>query len=258
MQFNKSWTMGSFDDQQHYAVLSEDGSFTAYSKEYDEHYHSTKDGALKESLKKHIQPAFALQKNKDEIYILDICFGLGFNTLATLWYVQQNDISTKLYIYSPELDEALIRSLKDFQYPEEFEGFENLIEELSEQGWYEDENIVIELFLGDAREYVRGFEKSFDIVYQDAFSPSANPALWTQEYFSDIASAIKDDGVVTTYSTALKTRLALHNNGFYIYLNSGEDFRDATLASLRVIDGYKRVDMEHKITCNPDVEPLRD
>ena len=35
-------------------IQSDDGSYTAYSPEYNEHYHSTKDGALNESLKKHI------------------------------------------------------------------------------------------------------------------------------------------------------------------------------------------------------------
>ncbi len=242
----------------HQLVLSEDGSYTAYSKEYDEHYHSTKDGALKESLQKHVIPAFTIHKDKDELHILDICFGLGFNTLATLWYHQQNSLTSKLYIYSPELDSELVYSLKDFTYPEEFESFSNVIEDLSEQGWYEDENFSIELFLGDAREYVKGFEEQFDIVYQDAFSPSTNPILWTQEYFADIEKAMKEDGILTTYSTALKTRLALHSNGFHIYLNSGEDFRDATLASLSKLHGYEEVDMAHKIQCNPDVKPLRD
>ena len=41
--------------------------------------------------------------------------------------------------------------------------------------------------------------------------------LWTKEDFEDIANAIKDDGVLTTYSTALKTRLALYENNFNVY-----------------------------------------
>ena len=40
----------SFNDKLHRIILSDDGTYTAYSKEYDEHYHSTKDGALNESL----------------------------------------------------------------------------------------------------------------------------------------------------------------------------------------------------------------
>ena len=65
-------------------VTTNDGTFTLYSKEFDECYHSTKDGALNESLNKHIIPAFNLAPKKDKITILDICYGLGYNTLSTL------------------------------------------------------------------------------------------------------------------------------------------------------------------------------
>ena len=248
-----------FDDKLHSMVLSDDGSYTAYSKEYDEHYHSTKDGALHESLVKHINPAFEIQHNKDEINILDICYGLGFNTLATLYYHQKNNLSSKLNIYSPELDSILVKSLKDFIYPSEFDDFKHIILKLSKDGVYDDDFFHIEVFLGDAREYIKRFDKEkFDIVYQDAFSPKVNPILWTQEYFSDIKNIIKEDGILTTYSISLPTRLALYENGFNIYLNSGDGFRNSTVASLSSLEKFKQVDMPHKISCNPDVEPFRD
>ena len=247
----------NFDDALHSLTLSEDGSYTAYSKEYDEHYHSTKDGALKESLKKHVIPAFSVM-NKAEVNILDICYGLGFNTLATLLYRDENFPEKKLKIYSPELDSALVKSLEFFEYPALFSKYREIILALSSHGVYEDERTYIELFLGDAREYVKGFENQFDIVYQDAFSPSVNPMLWTQEYFKDIATAMKRESVLTTYSISLKTRLALYENGFKLYLNSGEDFRTATIASFRVLENFKVVDMPHKIACNPSVSSLRD
>jgi tRNA U34 5-methylaminomethyl-2-thiouridine-forming methyltransferase MnmC len=248
----------AFDDDLHSLKLSEDGSFTAYSKEYDEHYHSTKDGALSESLYKHIIPGYKHTQAKDRVVILDICYGLGFNTLATILYYQEHAPETKLAIYSPELDASLIKSLPNFSYPERFAPLHEIIETLSKEGHYEDEKLSIELYIGDARVYIKNFKKKFDIVYQDAFSPSTNPILWTQEYFADIKEALREDGVLTTYSTALKTRLALYRNGFHIYLNSGEGFRGATIASLAPLDGYEEVNMEHKIACNPDVEPLRD
>uniref|UniRef100_UPI002635BDEE MnmC family methyltransferase n=1 Tax=Sulfurimonas sp. TaxID=2022749 RepID=UPI002635BDEE len=112
--------------------------------------------------------------------------------------------------------------------------------------------------LGDAREYVTRFEDFFDIVYQDAFSPSTNPILWTKEYFSDIAKVMKKEGVLTTYSIAFKIRLALYENGFYIYLNEGEGYRTATLASQTQLPNAIVVDMEHKISCNPDIKSIRD
>ena len=242
----------------HSLELSKDGSYTAYSKEYDEHYHSTRDGALQESLLKHVIPAFKIKKHLDEINILDICFGLGFNTLATIYYHHKNNSTCRLNIYSPELDETLINSLNSFVYPEEFEGLEMIISELIKNKSYTKNNLHVELFIGDAREYIKKFNNHFDIVYQDAFSPSKNPMLWTLEYFSDIKKSIKEDAVVTSYSIALPTRLALFENGFNVYINSGEDFRDATLASLSELDQFTPVDMKHKISCNLHVEPLRD
>ena len=250
--------MEIFNDDLHTIVLSNDGSFTAYSKEYDEHYHSTKDGALKESISKHINPAFSIKKNQKEINILDICFGLGFNTFATLLFYKQNNLTSKLKIYSPELDSSLVKSLINFRYPKEFEEFKPIIKAICEDGIYEDDNFYIEVFLGDAREYIKNFTNKFDIVYQDAFSPTTNPILWTKEYFCDISDAIKKDGILTTYSVALRTRLALYENSFNIYLNSGDDFRNATVASKEELSEFKLVDMEHKISCNPQIKPLQD
>lgn len=249
----------NFDNALHKMVQSSDGSFTAYSREYGEHYHSTKDGAFYESLLKHIEPAFSIKKGFCELNILDICFGLGFNTLATIYYYKKNALTSKLSIFSPELDTVLVRSLLDFSYPKEFEDLHHIIKDLVEKGVYDEENIHIELFLGDAREYVKKFSKEkFDIVYQDAFSPSANPSLWTIEYFSDIKNIIKNDAVITTYSISLPVRMALYENGFKIYLNQGDGFRDATVASLEPLSGFKSVDMEHKIRCNPDIASLKD
>ena len=239
-------------------VKSDDGSYTAYSSEYDEHYHSTKDGALKESLLKHVIPAYNLSKELEVVNILDICFGLGFNTLSTLYYYKKNNIDKKLNIYSPELDAKLIKSLKGFTYPDEFKGMKHIIDTLVDSGIYKDEKIYIELFTGDAREYIKSLDMKFDIVYQDAFSPSVNPILWTQEYFNDIKDITDAKGVITTYSTALKTRLALYENGFKLYINKGKDFRNATLASMSKLEGYEEVDMEHKIKCNPDAKSLSD
>jgi len=242
----------------HDLVKSQDGTYTAYSKEFDEHYHSTKDGALKESLEKHIIPAFELKKQKTQLYILDICFGLGFNTLATIYYYKKYAPNTKLFIYSPEFDKELISSLKNFNYPNEFNDLKEIINSLVEKNFYKDDKLNIELFLGDAREYIKKFSNHFDIIYQDAFSPSKNPTLWTKEYFSDIKKAIKKDGILTTYSIALKVRLALYLNGFNIYLAQKEGLRDFTIATLDTIENLKKVDMEHKITCNPDIKPLSD
>lgn len=248
-----------FNSPSHAMVLSEDGSYTAYSKEYEEHYHSTKDGALHESLSKHVIPALERKKHQKEIVILDICFGLGFNTFATLYYCKQYNLTSKLRIYTPELDANLIKSLPLFHYPKEFEPFRKIIESLATTGIYSDDRWHVEVFIGDAREYIKKFEvDTFDIIYQDAFSPKANPVLWTLEYFADIAKCIKPDGLLTTYSIALQIRLALFQNDFNIFLASGDKVRDFTIASKGDVEGVEVIDMKHKISINPDVRALRD
>jgi len=250
--------MTGFNDAKHQCVCSEDGSYTAFSVEYGEHYHSTKDGALTESLYKHVLPAMSCFESEASLRILDICFGLGFNTLATLDYLRRQGSGKKIEIVSPEMDEALVRSLKDFKYPENFRSLLPIIDAVSRTGRYEDEHVSVEVLFGDARKILPALETPFDIVYQDAFSPIHNPLLWTREYFAEIARLTHEKSIVTTYSTALRTRLALYENGFKVYVNTGEGFRNATVASKGELRGFETVDMPHKIKCNPEIVSLKD
>lgn len=239
-------------------VQSDDGSYTAYSPEYDEHYHSTKDGALHESLVKHVQPAFLLHMQKKHLKIIDICFGLGFNTLATLYYRDTHFPHTTLEIFSPELNGELVASLVTFPYPDIFTPYIPIIAALVECGVYKDEKTKITVVITDARIAMRELSGIWDVCYQDAFSPSANPLLWTREYFEDIARLMGDNGIITTYSIALAIRMALHENGFNVYLNTGEGHRSATVASRRLLCEFEKIDVEHKMKCNPGMTSLRD
>ena len=254
--------MGSGYDEslrgQKEVIVTEDGSMTLYSKEFDQAYHSTKDGALQESLQKHVIPAFSLQKNKDHLTILDICFGLGYNTLATLFYVKSNHLDTKIHILSPEFDRELVESLSTFEYPKEFDVLQSIIQELSQNFYYEDDQFKIEVLIGDAREVIPKINNKIDVVYQDAFSPKQNPLLWTKEYFHDIRAICNDDAIITTYSTAIATRMGLYENGFEIFLYYGEDARRSTIASPQMIEGLEYIDMELKKQRNKDARSLKD
>jgi len=239
-------------------VLCEDGTNTLFSKEFDEPYHSTKDGALHESLEKHVKPSFSIKKEQAKLTILDICFGLGYNTFATLYYIKKQKRSTKIHILSPEFDEGLVRSLDTFDYPPEFENIKHIIKAISQDLYYEDKQFKIEIFLGDARISIPKIEEKIDIVYQDAFSPAHNPLLWTTEYFSDVRAICKKDAILTTYSTAAAIRLGLYENGFLIFVHRAEMMRYSTVASLKMLDDLEYINMELKKERNPTARSMKD
>lgn len=239
-------------------IITEDGSKTLYSCEFDEPYHSTKDGALHESLSKHVIPALDRQGHKAKLTILDICFGLGYNTLATLYAIKERKLTTKVEILSPEFDRELIGSLRHFSYPQEFDVLKPVIEALSRDGFYEDEQFKIQILLGDARLSIPKIEQSIDIVYQDAFSPQQNPLLWTREYFADIRKVMVEEGILTTYSTAASTRLGLDENDFHLFFYDAQNARRSLIASPSLLEGLEPIDMKLKKERNPTARSLRD
>ncbi|WOE70101.1 MnmC family methyltransferase [Hydrogenimonas thermophila] len=240
-------------------VETADGSYTCHSEQFDECYHSTKDGAFKESLKKHIEPAFTLiDSSKKELTILDICFGLGYNTLTTLYYVNKNVFNYKLHIVSPEFDEFLVRSLDKFPYPEPLQSFKPIVSEISKNGCYEDENIRINVVFGDAREFLKRTDLTFDIVYQDAFSPKKNPLLWTKEYFADLSKHLTNDAIVTTYSLATPVRMGMVENSLFVYEPPSSGVRSGTIASPSSNLPLNKIDMALKKERNPNAAPLYD
>jgi len=221
-------------------VKTKDNTFTLKSLEYNECYHSS-EGALKETYYKHVSVGFDVVKKK-EIRILDICFGLGYNTFSAVLNRPQN---AKLKIFSPELDLELIKSLKNFKYPKEFEKIGDIINSISENLYYKDEFVEIEVKNIDAREYIKNL-KDIDIVYQDAFSPKVNRELWTIEYFKDIKKILNKNGVITTYSVATPIRCALYKLGFKLFTHKDNFIRKGTIATLKEID-YPKVDFEEKL-----------
>jgi len=239
-------------------VLCEDGSYTLFSHDFNEPYHSTKDGALHESLEKHVKPALSLKSKQEKLTILDICFGLGYNTFATMYYIKKHNIKTKIHILSPEFDEDLVHSLSTFNFPQEFDDIKYIIESISKDLYYEDEQFKIEVLLGDARASIPNIQEKIDIVYQDAFSPTHNPLLWTYEWFRDVRAICKDDAVLTTYSTAAAIRLGLYENGFYIFVHRAELMRYSTVTSLEMLEGLEYIDMELKKVRNTEAQSMKD
>ncbi len=240
-------------------MQTKDGSHTLFSQKYNQHYHNPDDGAINESLTKHILPTFKYHENKKELKILDICFGIGYNTFSTIYHIKKNKLNKKVSIYSPELDGNLVSSLQNFDFPKEFEDIKHIIKEVAKNLKYEDEDIKIEVSIGNARKYIKTLEKqSFDIIYQDAFSSEVNVELWTKEYFDDIYKLCNYTCVMSSYSVATPIRLSMNEAGFFIYEYRPEK-RKITLAtkSKKNVLG-KFIDMDLKRQRNKEAKAIYD
>ena len=244
-------------------IQSHDGSLTLYSAKYNEHYHSLREGALQESYKKHIFPAFACADIASAAHILDICFGLGYNVYSCLLYAQKYLPKTKLHITSVELDLPLIRSLVDFTYPQEFEeiyDFKKIQISLSSDLCYESEHLSIKIINQDAREAIANLTQSFDIMFQDPFSLNKTPLFWTTEYFQLIKQKMHPKTILTTYAKSSAILYTMSECGFVLYKNKEKKRTIGTLASLQFAEfaDFLTIDMKNKLQIHPDLCMLHD
>ena len=252
---------------------SADGSMSAYNAEFDECYHSLKDGALNESLYKHIYPSLwhckthygdTLEALPNALYVLDICFGLGYNTLALLSTLARGQIlgvpfACKVKIYSPEKDESVFKMLHNLTYPpymsdvlqlnEMLEHFESARQVSQYDGKIGDMEFEIYLYKGDTLVFLENLKRDlcgeFHIIFQDAFSPKKNPTLWSKEYFALLYHLLHPQGIITTYSQSRAVRENAINAGFRVYDYKANNVRGSSLISKESLNLEKLKEVNH-------------
>ncbi|MFC1696752.1 tRNA (5-methylaminomethyl-2-thiouridine)(34)-methyltransferase MnmD [Nanoarchaeota archaeon] len=190
-------------------ITTKDNSITFYNEKAEEWYHS-KTGAIEESFEKYVKPS----KIKDGYKILDICFGIGYNSLAALH-------TADVEIVALEKDERIIQKIPTITLPPEYKHLEKefaVIKNLArdKEHWSKN-NQNIKIILGDARINIKQLKQnSFDAVFLDPFSPKKQPELWTYEFFTDIKKVMKKGAILTTYSCARIVRENLTKAGFIV------------------------------------------
>ncbi|MBU0535761.1 MAG: hypothetical protein KKE20_02260 [Nanoarchaeota archaeon] len=198
-------------------VLTKDNSVTFHNKEFDEHYHSLT-GAKEEAVKKYAEPCriAELAKSQGEINILDVCFGLGYNSAAALDAALQSNPDCIIRIIALENDQEILDQAKNLEVS--FRNYE-LIKAIAEKHKAEKRNISLELLFGDAQEKIKEIDSDeilFDAVFLDPFSPKKCPVLWTEEFFKDISGLMKKGAILATYSCARSVRENLKAAGLEV------------------------------------------
>lgn len=89
--------------------LTKDGSIGLYNNEVQDIYHSSR-GALQEAIQKFILPSGLLNfaETNDKINILDICYGIGYNSKSALYLSKKKNKNIKIKIDALEIDEELV------------------------------------------------------------------------------------------------------------------------------------------------------
>lgn len=189
-------------------VVTGDGSLTFYNGAYGETYHSIS-GAEEEALKKYAEVCHEqLQRN---VRILDVCFGLGYNTAAALDAAQGT-----IEVVGLENDEVILQKIQELS--PRF-GTYALIKQCAQKKGrvVMEKKVTLKIMLGDARETIKRLNKDyFDVVFFDPFSPKKCPELWTEEFFRDVVSVMKKGGILTTYSCAAVVRENMRHTGFAV------------------------------------------
>ena len=199
-------------------VLTKDGSFTLRSHIFQENFHSL-EGALKETEIKFINPSDLKRFNDKSLNVLDICFGLGYNS-ASLFnnLIRQNSF---INWYALEIDKKPLKySLgnKSFQklwHPKVLKIFK----ELSKNSKYKDQSFVCDILWGDAREKIKNIPANikFDLIYLDGFSPQKCPQVWSVEFLSKVTQKLNPQGYLITYSCSAAIRRTLKDFGLNIF-----------------------------------------
>ncbi|MGV0023473.1 tRNA (5-methylaminomethyl-2-thiouridine)(34)-methyltransferase MnmD [Phormidesmis priestleyi] len=202
-----------------------DGSFTFFSAEYGEAFHS-QFGARQEAKSKFVEPTLLKQKadlfesparGRSSLKLLDICYGLGYNTAAALEAIWQVNPDCQVNVVALEIDatvpqSAIAHQLLNAWQPE----IQTSLTTLAQSGTVKTSRLDAQLKLGDARQTLPLESEPFDAIFLDPFSPPHCPQLWTIEFLSLVARLLKSDGRLATYSCAAAVRAALIAAGLQI------------------------------------------
>ena len=222
-----------------------DGTFTLYHPGYRQHFH-TLAGAGSEAEKKFAEPSqlqerlsLAAQKQQP-VRLLDIGFGLGGNAFAAIKCAADCG-GSELEIVSLENDERTLQAAKQFYKPDDFQYA--VLNELLKNRSATYANCHIKLLLDDGRKSIQTLaNKSFDLIWLDAFSSEVNPELWSWQFLGECFRVIKDSGILLTYSSAPGVRGALCKAGFAVgETPSFGRKRSGTVAAVGGLNGFSEL-----------------
>ncbi|NSW46486.1 MAG: tRNA (5-methylaminomethyl-2-thiouridine)(34)-methyltransferase MnmD [Bacteroidales bacterium] len=198
--------MTQFEVQQ-----TDDGSLTIYDKLHNETFHSVY-GARNESLYVFIEQGLKKFCNQPSLTILEVGLGTGLNAYLTFFNKAQNQTiyyeAIELYPLTSELVQIIASSLEN----------QTIYLQLMQAPWNKEQPINKDFVVYKRNEDILNikFSKVFDLIYFDAFSPKAQPELWTLDVFQNLFQHLNSGGALVTYASSGIVKQNLRSVGFKV------------------------------------------
>lgn len=197
-------------------ITTQDGSKTIHIVDWNEQYHS-KHGAIQEAYHVFIKSGLSLFSNQN-LSILEIGFGTGLNCLIT--QLEAKKLNLDIQYTGVEAYPIKSEELAQLNYITELNA-ESLTEEfqlMHSSPWEKEVQISSNFSLlkqqKDFKDIV-DFD-GYNLIYFDAFGARVQPELWTESIFEKMYAALRDKGVLVTYSAKGSVRRAMQAAGFVV------------------------------------------
>lgn len=213
-------------------VLTADGSHSVYNQELGKHYHSIF-GAVQESEWVYIDLGLraALERFDGDLQVFEMGFGTGLNALLTarIALAQQRTIHyTTVEAYPLTLEEA-----RQLNYDQVLET--DFLALMHQSPWEQPVAIHPYFTLTKRKGLLQDvpLADQFQLVYYDAFAPTAQPELWTESIFGKLAANMRPGGLLTTYCSKSIVQRAMRAAGFVVEKHQGPFRKREILRAVR-------------------------
>lgn len=201
-------------------IITKDGSYTIAIPEMNVTYHSHH-GAMQESMHVYIQAGLIHVLNNPAvpgISILEMGFGTGLNALLTL--IEAEKSQRKIHYTTIELFPLQPGEITSLNYCQQLQrdDLNPIFQQLHQCDWEKDIPIMPFFTIKKLKTDLIALStmQRFDLLYYDAFAPSAQPELWTKNIFEKLFTMVAPNGILVTYSSKADVRRAMKAAGFTV------------------------------------------
>ncbi len=207
----------------HKLIVTEDGSHSLFVEELNEHYHSVH-GAIKESKHVFIEAGLKhMSALKPHINILEVGFGTGLNTFLTILESQKlsntiDYVTLEAYPLSSDVITALNYSSLLVEQANATMALQLLFNMMHLAEWNTKVGLTSKFKLHKIHNTLQQAEltEQFDLVYYDAFGPTAQPEMWEHAIFAKLWEVMSENAVLVTYCAKGSVKRILKSIGFQV------------------------------------------